>query len=117
MAETAEAVAKQGLGVTGRRDCWWLAPAAIAVGLGVIGLYLAWAAAQNAHFRSGPYLSPVYSPEIHPSWWPISPAFLILISPLLFRTTCYYYRKAYYRAFFWDPPACAVGEAQRKYMG
>ena len=117
MAETAEAVAKQGLGVTGRRDSWWLAPAAIAVGLGVIGLYLAWAAAQNAHFRSGPYLSPVYSPEIHPSWWPISPAFLILIPPLLFRTTCYYYRKAYYRAFFWDPPACAVGEAQRKYMG
>jgi hypothetical protein len=26
--------------------------------------------------------------------------------PLGFRATCYYYRKAYYRAFFWDPPAC-----------
>jgi hypothetical protein len=26
--------------------------------------------------------------------------------------TCYYYRKAYYRAFFLDPPACAVGEAR-----
>ena len=24
--------------------------------------------------------------------------------------TCYYYRKAYYRAFFLDPPGCAVGE-------
>ena len=31
-------------------------------------------------------------------------------APLGFRATCYYYRKAYYRAFFLDPPACAVGE-------
>jgi len=117
MAEAAEAVAKQGLGVTDRRDSWWLAPAAVAIGLGVLGLYLFWAAAQNAHFRFGSYLSPVYSPEVHPTWWPISPAFLILIPPLLFRSTCYYYRKAYYRAFFWDPPACAVGEIRRSYSG
>lgn len=31
--------------------------------------------------------------------------------------TCYYYRKAYYRAFFFDPPACAVGEPRHKYSG
>ena len=30
-------------------------------------------------------------------WWPLSPALLILIFPLGFRLTCYYYRKAYYR--------------------
>jgi hypothetical protein len=43
---------------------------------------------------------------------------LILAGPLGFRATCYYYRKAYYRAFFLDPPACAVGEpANRKYQG
>ena len=30
---------------------------------------------------------------------------LILIFPLGFRLTCYYYRKAYYRAFFLAPPA------------
>jgi len=117
MAEAAEAVAKQGLGVTERRDSWWLAPVAVATGLGVLGLYLFWAAAQNAHFRSGSYLSPVYSPEVHPSWLPLSPAFLILIPQLLFRSTCYYYRKACYRAFFWDPPACAVGEMRRGYSG
>ena len=35
---------------------------------------------------------------------------LILWAPGGFRVTCYYYRKAYYRAFFLDPPACAVGE-------
>ena len=30
--------------------------------------------------------------------------------PLGFRATCYYYRKAYYRFYFADPPGCAVGE-------
>jgi hypothetical protein len=42
---------------------------------------------------------------------------LILWAPGGFRLTCYYYRKAYYRAFFLDPPACAVGEARRGYRG
>jgi hypothetical protein len=37
---------------------------------------------------------------------------LILWIPLGFRATCYYYRKAYYRSFFWDPPACQA-QAQR----
>jgi hypothetical protein len=117
MAQTAEVASKGGFGATGRRDAWWVAPVAVAVGLAVIGLYLTWAAMQNEHFRYGGYLSPVYSPEIHPWWWPISPAFLILLPPLFFRTTCYYYRKAYYRAFFFDPPGCAVGEPGRKYTG
>ena len=51
----------------------------------------------------------------------VSFAFLfpfVIWVPLGFRLTCYYYRKAYYRAFFLDPPACAVGEpANRKYRG
>jgi hypothetical protein len=33
---------------------------------------------------------------------------------VLFRATCYYYRKAYYRSFFLDPPACAVSESRGK---
>jgi len=37
----------------------------------------------------------------------LSPAFLILIGPLSFRLTCYYYRKAYYRSFWLAPVACA----------
>ena len=44
------------------------------------------------------------------AWWPLSPALIILIFPLGFRMTCYYYRKAYYRAFWLCPPACAVAE-------
>ena len=36
---------------------------------------------------------------------------------LLFRLTCYYYRKAYYRAFWLSPPACAVAEPHKTYTG
>ncbi len=78
-------------------------------------------APSRARFYSwGPYLSPFYSPLIDPHhhWWPFSPALLILAGPLGFRATCYYYRKALYRAFLLDPPACAVGEpAGRNYRG
>ena len=58
------------------------------------------------------YLSPLFSPLIAPAWlpWFISPGLLILWIPLGFRATCYYYRKAYYRFYFADPPGCAVGE-------
>jgi hypothetical protein len=47
----------------------------------------------------------------------ISPALFILIFPLGFRLTCYYYRKAYYRSFWMSPPACAVAEPHSKYTG
>ncbi len=45
-------------------------------------------------------------------------AVLILGGPAGFRFTCYYYRKAYYRAFVMHPPACAVSEGEhRGYRG
>jgi hypothetical protein len=79
---------------------------------------------QNEHFESGPYLSPFYAPLLfgdsshswfgpRPEWWPVAlfyPALLILPFPGLFRFTCYYYRGAYYKGFWADPPSCAVGE-------
>ena len=81
-------------------------------------------------YYSAPYLSPFYSPCLTDkcvsgssdfgqpfSWWQLSPALLILIFPLGFRLTCYYYRKAYYRAFWLSPPACAVAEPHGKYTG
>jgi hypothetical protein len=58
------------------------------------------------------YLSPLFSPLLvfkdMPTW--LSPGLLILWIPIGFRATCYYYRKAYYRFYFADPPGCAVGE-------
>ena len=40
-----------------------------------------------------------------------------MIFPLGFRLTCYYYRRAYYRSFWWSPPACAVADAHSGYTG
>jgi hypothetical protein len=31
--------------------------------------------------------------------------------------TCYYYRGAYYKAFWADPPSCTVGEPRKHYRG
>ena len=91
-------------------------------------LYGLWVTFVNADYYADPYLSPFYSPCIAANcehetvaivgdWWTLSPALLILPFPLGFRLTCYYYRKAYYRAFLWSPPACAVRDARARYKG
>ena len=103
-----------------RRDAWWLELVPVVVVLGLFSIYATVRAFEGAYYEWGPYLSPFYSPLIDPAhhWWPFSPALLILGGPLGFRATCYYYRKAYYRAFFLDPPACTVGEpVEHRYRG
>ena len=107
-------------GETQRRDDWWVEILPVVILLGGFGLYATLRAFEGTYYKWGPYLSPFYSPLIDEGhhWWKLSPALLILAGPLGFRTTCYYYRKAYYRAFFLDPPACAVGESgKRNYKG
>jgi hypothetical protein len=115
----------RGLGETQRRDWWWIDAMLVLAVFGGFVVYATWAAFQNAHYTFGPYLSPFYSPEFwgdsphawfgpKPDWWPafapFSPALIILPFPGLFRFTCYYYRGAYYKAFWADPVSCAVGE-------
>lgn len=103
-----------------RQDAWWVEILPVMTVLSVFGIYATFRAFEGKFCEWGPYLSPFYSPLIDPEhhWWPWSPAILILLGPLGFRATCYYYRKAYYRAFFMDPPACAVSErGQKKYCG
>jgi hypothetical protein len=118
LAEVKSPVFVQRFGQTQRRDAWWLEAIPVIILLGGFGVYATFRAFEGAYFQSGPYLSPFYSPLIQLSFWHWSPALLILAFPLGFRVTCYYYRKAYYRAFFFDPPACAVGEGtHRKYRG
>lgn len=118
MAEPGTAVQRGRFGASMRRDAWWVELVPVVVVLGAFSIYATWRAFENNHYEWGPYLSPFYSPLIKPSWWPFSPALLILGGPLGFRATCYYYRKAYYRAFFLDPPACAVGEGRsHRYRG
>lgn len=115
-----------------RTDRWWLAPAVTAAGLLAFVVYSTWRAFANTNYYAAPYVSPFYSPclaencrtmrmgpnaDIFGSWWAISPAIIVLIFPLGFRLTCYYYRKAYYRSFWASPPACAVAEPHRTYTG
>lgn len=116
-AKTAEAPAK--MGATSRTDGWWVEPALVATGFTLFIVYATWRALFDyQYFESGPYLSPFFSPRILLDWWQWSPAILILWVPAGFRATCYYYRKAYYRAYFLDPPACAVGHfGGSKYCG
>ena len=116
MSTTIEKIPAK-FGETKRKDLWWLEPLLYVIGLGGFVVYATWAAFQGNHYEYGPYLSPFYSPELVFDWWKFSPAFLILWIPAGFRTTCYYYRKAYYRSFFMDPPACAVSEGCKKYTG
>jgi hypothetical protein len=119
-------------GETARRDRWWIQPLAVFAGLTTFIVYSTWAAFQGENYTYGPYLSPFYSPEIFgssphswfgpppaswPAWLPFSPALLILPIPGLFRLTCYYYRGAYYKAFWSDPPSCTVGEPRNSYWG
>jgi len=120
MAEAgARAETARRLGETLRGDAWWAETIPVVLVLGGFGLYATYRAFEGKFYEWGPYLSPFYSPLIdeHHHWWRLSPALLILGGPLGFRATCYYYRKAYYRAFFLDPPACAVGESRGNYKG
>lgn len=104
---TARSVAQPPL----ERGLWWLQPLTVVIVLGGFSGYAFWSVAiANSGWEYGPYLSPFYSPLVQLGFWPLSPAILIAGFPLLFRATCYYYRKAYYRSFFWDPPACAIAE-------
>src|SRR5215213_4524636 len=131
MASNLVHITRRGFGETARNDLWWVGSLATFLGFSAFIAYSTWAAFQGEHYRFGPYLSPFYSPELLgsatawfgpkpgwiPSWIPFTGALLILWAPGGFRFTCYYYRGAYYKAFWADPPACAVGEPRESYWG
>ena len=132
MAHAPLPIAPRGFGETMRTDAWWILPLVTFIVFSAFIVYSTWAAFQGNHYHIGNYLSPMYSPELFgdsphawfgpkPGWWPgfmpFSPALLILWAPGGFRFTCYYYRGAYYKAFWADPPGCAVGEPRSSYRG
>jgi hypothetical protein len=132
---------ESGFAATRRSDAWWKGWVLSGTGLIALFGYLTVRAFTGVHYYADPYLSPVASPPLFtpatgyagavpfhhawigffPSWWPSfipqSPAFFVPGLALAFRFTCYYYRKAYYRAFAASPPACAVKGAPLKYRG
>ncbi|GAB4589892.1 hypothetical protein [Nocardia sp. IFM 10818] len=117
-----------------RTDRWWVPPAATVAGLAAFVIYATIRSfVRDAYWVADyHYLTPFYSPCISdscvagsahfgtpvgelPGWIPLG--FLVLPFLLLFRLTCYYYRKAYYRSVWFSPPACAVAEPHAKYTG
>jgi hypothetical protein len=119
---------------TFRKDPWWRAPRITAV------LLTIWVTYATVHVFTGHwyyvakdnYLTPFFSPCISgecvpgssslghwlPAIPPIIPYALISLPFVLgFRLSCYYYRRAYYRAFWRSPAACAVREPHAKYTG
>lgn len=118
-----------------RTDKWWLQPLITVVVFVSFIIYATFRAFEKQHYFSEPLISPFYSPCLSTACVEgsahfgtpigsitifgmlISPALFILIFPLGFRMTCYYYRKAYYRSFWMSPPACAVAEPHKKYTG
>ena len=144
MAGAMKLPMKKGFAATDRVDRWWTGPSAMALYLGFMVAYSTWRGFMEADFwifsefgASAGYptmaiesanshvLSPLFSPLIVPgenSWVPtqlqwMSPAMFILIFPAGFRGTCYYYRKAYYRAFMQQPTGCAVSKPWNEYSG
>ncbi|MDQ3112952.1 MAG: hypothetical protein M3Q84_02475, partial [Actinomycetota bacterium] len=113
-----------------RNDQWWRSPLITFAVLFAFIVYATWAAFVGDNYFAEPYISPFYAPCLADicvegtgqlafigEWWRLSPALLILPIPLGFRLTCYYYRKAYYRAFWLSPPACGVAEPHKSYTG
>ena len=117
-----------------RTDNWRRAPLLTFTLLSIWVLYaLVRTVSQRAYFvPEYHYLSPFSSPCVSAScpsdardfgtWFGHFPPFIplaLLVLPFLlgFRLTCYYYRRAYYRAFWASPPACAVAEPHKSYSG
>jgi hypothetical protein len=117
-----------------RRDRWWAGPTWTVLGLAAFLTYATVRVFQQDHYFASDfhYLTPFYSPCLSAScvegsavfgtlpwefpWW-IPYAVISLPFLLLFRFTCYYYRKAYYRSVWQSPTACAVREPHSSYSG
>ena len=110
-----------------RKDPWWNRGRVVASLLTIWVLYATvrvfmghWYWVPQYHYLT-PFYSPCVSGECVPGsstlgqWIPAVPpiipyAFVSLVFVLGFRLSCYYYRGAYYRAFWRAPAACAVRE-------
>jgi hypothetical protein len=137
MTQAPEAPARTRAQIPGRTlrtDPWWQAPRITAA------LLTIWVAYATVHVFTGHwyyvaryhYLTPFFSPCVSGAcvpgsgslghWFgavpPVIPYAIVSLPFVLgFRLSCYYYRRAYYRAFWRAPAACAVREPHATYTG
>ena len=130
MASSEVLTPQRSFGETERRDLWWLQPLFTTLGLSLFVVYATWAAFQGTHYLYGPATSRLstlrFCSEIqHTAGWVpdrigYHHGFRLLcwfFGLRGFRLTCYYYRGAYYKAFWADPPSCTVSEPRKSYRG
>ena len=130
MALAVAAPIRHGFLTTLRQDRWWVEPALVFASLSLffgwltVSIIMDFGPIGHYEVEGTHLLSPVFEPTwltmINADWegaWYLSPAFIVLIGPVPFRATCYYYRRAYYRSYFLSPPACAVGDVGPTYKG
>jgi hypothetical protein len=89
----------------------WLYPTFVVTVLSGFVVYAVYVVFFQREAYVAPYLSPFDSPLIKVG--PIPPGIWVAWAPFVFRLTCYYYRKAYFRSFLWHPRSCAVPEPHR----
>jgi hypothetical protein len=77
-------------------------------------VFVAVLAASGYAFIAYPLLSPVNGYLRDPTYTPVS---WIIPIPLMFRLTCYYYRKAYHRHLFTHPLQCGITEHKGRIYG
>src|SRR5579859_5187863 len=94
----------------------WLYPTFVVGALSAFAVYAVWIVFFQPAGYFAPYLSPFDSPLVKVG--PIPPGVWVAWAPFVFRLTCYYYRKAYFRSFFGHPRSCATPERRRnRYRG
>jgi hypothetical protein len=137
MTQAPEAPARTRAQITQRTlrtDQWYKSPRIVATLLTIWVVYATvhvligkWYFVPEYHYLT-PFYSPCISGECVPGssslgqWFPALPpiipyALVSLPFVLGFRLSCYYYRRAYYRAFWRSPAACAVKEPHTEYSG
>ena len=119
-------------GNTSRRDAWWVSPAAVFLGFGAFHRvrHVGGISERSLHLRQL-HFAVLFAGDLRrfaacavraeaalvSELSAVFSGVLILWIPGGFRLTCYYYRGAYYKAFWADPPACAVSEPRKTYLG
>ncbi len=114
MAQPLETASDSALQGATKSRYYWVTPLGTAIILGLWVLYSLWEVLFHNSGSYGNYISPYFSPGVG-NWfgWHVLDALYVAWIPLVFRFSCYYYRKEYYRGFFWDPPACYHSERPR----
>ncbi|WP_053959275.1 hypothetical protein [Sulfobacillus thermosulfidooxidans] len=101
---------------------YWVEPAFTIVALGGFVIYSLWEVLFHNTGTYHNYVSPFFSPDVA-GWFGfhLLTALYVVWIPFVFRFSCYYYRKEYYRAFTCHPMGCAVSEPKshqnRPYKG